>query len=437
VKFSLFVLALSVCGLAGCGGDKTASSNTAEASDGHTHVEPEPMENILAKARELGIPTTLEEFQAARSTQPDEAGPIYLKLTTLAENADMDMLERYLRGQATEAEADKAIAGLADEFKLMDSAVSKASFAPKRDLALGMQVQYKEYDPMQKTCIAYAARALRNTRKGNLTAALQDFSKSAAVAKHASSEDVAMSEYLTTVCLDHWSRGATRAAEASAAIRPSLIGLIADLPAVDAKKGVGTDFILIKWTIDRIRKGEVTYSEVAGYETPAMVNGKPMDDILKANIDVAERHALQFVVRAYEAWNDRTKVMDLLHTAEHAATEESTEQTVVHAFEALAMTFTAPLKNGEALTLAELETLRIAIAASEMKKKTGAAPSLSEAAKAAGVGETDPFSNKPYVLKDGANGITVYSVGLDLQDNGGKPYTPGEAQGTDIAVTLK
>lgn len=395
------------------------------------------MENIVAKARELGIPTTLQEFQAARTTGPDEAGPIYLRLSTLAENADMDMLERYLRGQATEAEADKAISGLSDEFKLMDEAVSKASFAPKRDFALGMQIDYKEYDPMQKTCIAYSARAVRNTRKGSLPAALQDFRKAAVVAKHASSEDVAMSEYLTTVCLDHWSRGATRAAEASEAIRSSLVQLIAELPTVDARKGVGTDFVLIKSTIDRIRSGEVTYSEVAGYETPAMVDGKPMDDILMANIDMAERHALQFVIRAYEAWNDRAKVLELLHAAEHAAQEELPQDTVVHAFEALAMTFTAPLKNGEALTVAELETLQIAIAASEIKRRTGTAPSLSEAAKAAGVGEIDPFSGNPYVLKDGAAGITVYSVGLDFEDNGGKPYSPGEAQGTDIAVTLK
>ena len=212
---------------------------------------------------------------------------------------------------------------------------------------------------------------------------------------------------------------------------------MAELPSVDARKGVGTDFVLIKSTIDRIRNGEVTYSEVAGYDSPAMVDGKPMDDILKANIDIAERHALQFVVRAYESWGDRGKVLQLLHDAEHAAQEETGENTVVHAFEALAMTFTAPLKNGEALTQAELETLRIAIAAADIKKRTGNAPSLSEAAKAAGVGEIDPFTGNPYVLKDGAEGITVYSVGLDLEDNGGKAYAPGEAQGTDISVTLK
>jgi hypothetical protein len=40
------------------------------------------------------------------------------------------------------------------------------------------------------------------------------------------------------------------------------------------------------------------------------------------------------------------------------------------------------------------------------------------------------------VLKESDGKITVYSVGLDEKDDGGKPYPPGESQGTDISVTL-
>jgi hypothetical protein len=437
VKFSYLVLAVAFVGMIGCGDKGGGTPNSGTPAEGHTHVEPEALGAIMTKAKNLGMPTTLEEFQDSRNKRADEAGPIYLQLITLMENADMDLLDRYLKGQATDEEADKAIAGLADEFATMDKAVAKPSFAPKRDFSRGMQIDYKEYDPMQRTCIAYVARALRSTRKGNTTGALVDFRKAAAVAEHASSEDVAMSEYLTTVCIDHWSRGATKAAEASSAIRPGLVEIMKQLPEVDARAGIGTDFVMIKQTIDRIRGGEVTYSEVAGYDDAVMVEGKSMDDLLMANIDMAERYALQFVVRAYEAWEDRGNVLQLLHDAEHAAQEETGEHTVVHAFEALAMTFTAPLKNGEALTVAELETLQIAIAAADLKKRNGKAPTLDEAAAAAGVGVTDPFTSNKYVLKDGNEGVTVYSVGLDLEDNEGKAYTPGEAQGTDISVTLK
>jgi hypothetical protein len=318
----------------------------------------------------------------------------------------------------------------------MDAAVAKPSFAPKRDFAVGMQVQYKEYDPMQKAVVIYAARALRSTTKGDVPSALEDFRKAGVVTNHAAMEDLAMSEYLTTVCLDHWFRSATKAAEQSAAIREGLVTLMKGLPAVQARTGVSTDFVLIKTTIDRIRSGEVTYSKVAGFDSPAMVDGKPMDDILLANLDMAERYALDFVVKAYESWGDRKKVVELLHGAQHASQEESAENTVIHALEALAMTFTMPLQNGEALTKAERETLALAIIASDIRKRTGKAPTLAEAAAAAGVDETDPFSGKPYVLKESDGKITVYSVGLDEKDDGGKPYIPGESQGTDISVTL-
>ena len=212
--------------------------------------------------------------------------------------------------------------------------------------------------------------------------------------------------------------------------------LVAELPSVNAKAGVGTDFALIKATIDRIRTGKTTYSKIAGYDEPILVDGKSMDDMLSKDLDLAEKYALSFVVRAYEKWEDRKAVMEMLHAAEHASQNEAPETTALHAFEALAMSFTAPLKNGEALTKAQLDCLRIAIAASNMKKASGKAPTLAEAAKAAGVGETDPFSGNPYILKDSAKGVTVYSVGLDQEDGGGKPYVPGEFKGTDIAVTL-
>jgi hypothetical protein len=125
-----------------------------------------------------------------------------------------------------------------------------------RDFSVGMQVDYKEYDPMQKVCIVYSARALRNARKGNTDLALADYRKAAATIGHAASEDLAMSEYLTTVCLDQWARSATSAAEERADMRAPIAKLVAELPSVNAKAGVGTDFALIKATIERIRTGK-------------------------------------------------------------------------------------------------------------------------------------------------------------------------------------
>jgi hypothetical protein len=394
------------------------------------------IEAITAKASELGIPTDAKALNASRPGSENGAAVHYAKLTGLVESQHVGILDRYLKGQATDQEADKAIAGLAGEIKTMDAAVALQDFAPQRDYTRGMEIDYKEYDPMQRVAIVYVAKALRAAKKGNTQAALEDFRKAGVVARHASTEDVAMAEYLTTVCLDHWFRGAVKAAEASEAIRPGLATMMKGLPEVEARAGVGTDFALIKTTIARIRSGEVTYSKVAGWDTPPMVAGKPMDDILKANLDMAERYALEFVVRAYENWENRGKIVEMLHAAQHSSNEETPEDTVIHALEALAMTFTLPLKNGEALTQAQRETLSIAMAASDIMKRTGKAPTLAEAAASAGVGETDPFSNKPYVLKEADGKVTVYSVGLDEKDDGGKPYVPGETQGTDISVRL-
>jgi hypothetical protein len=212
--------------------------------------------------------------------------------------------------------------------------------------------------------------------------------------------------------------------------------LSASLPAVEARKGVGTDLAFIRTTIDRIRKKEVTYSKVAGFTEPVIVDGKNMDELLTARLDEAEAIAAAYAVNAYESWPDRKKMLEMVHSAEHLAQNEAPEDTAIHAFEALAMSFSAPLKNGEALSQAEIECFRIAAAAIDIKNESGSWPSLEDSAKRAGTGVTDPFSGNPYLFKTEGGKVSVYSVGLDGNDDKGKPYRPGESKGTDIVVSF-
>ncbi|MDQ2987231.1 MAG: hypothetical protein M3R13_11045 [Armatimonadota bacterium] len=432
MKFSWIPCLLGLIAVGACN-DKPDVPSVIGAD--HKHIDAAPTSVSMAKAKELGMPLSVEDIAAARAGKTDEAGAMYRKLVDLSDSEPARVLERYLKGQATDSEADRALTDLAPRFGAIEAAAAAASFAPQRDFALGMQVVYTEYEPMQRACIALVARGLRKAEKRDAAKAAADFEKAAAIISQAASEDLSMSEYLTTVLTDHWWRGAIGALETDRSMGGTLAAIAAEIPRVEAKKGVGTDLALIRATIARIKSGTVTYSKVAGLSSPAMIDGKSMDDILMENIDKAEDYATAFVVAAYENWADRTKVMGLLHQAEHASTEESPQTTALHAFEALAMAFTSPLKNGEALSRAEIDCLRIAVAARELAD-SGKTPTLTEAAKIAGVDETDPFGDKPYVLKTTGGKVVVYSVGLDGEDNNGKPYVPGEMKGTDIVVSL-
>jgi hypothetical protein len=299
-----------------------------------------------------------------------------------------------------------------------------------------MEMDYTEYEPMQRGAIAFLARAVRKAEKGDLAGSEADFKRAAKVAYHASQEDLVMSEFLTTVITDHWWRAAVKASAAKPEFKAALAAVSMTLPAVEAKKGVGTDLPIILATIQRIRDKKVTYSKVAGFGEPVIIDGKNMDDILSKRLDEAEAIAAAYAVKAYDNWDDRKKMLQMIHDAEHMAQNEGPEDTAIHAFEALAMSFSLPLKNGEALSQAELECFRIAAAAADMKKATGAWPDLDAAAKRAGTGTTDPFSGNKYQFKTNGDKVTVYSVGLDGNDDKGKPYKPGEMKGTDIVVTF-
>ncbi len=427
---SLLALAL----LGAC--DRNASVGGAATGGGHTHIEAAPLDVSLAKARELGMPTTVEELIASRPNRQDQAGAAYLALAALEKSEPARLLERFLSGQATPDEADKAIAKLEKEFVAMEAVTAMESFAPNRDFTKGMEIKFTEYQPMQRVCIALLARGVRSASQGDVAATRADFERAGAVAAHASQEDLLLSEFLTTICIDHWWKAAVLATRAKPEIGPVLAELAAQLPAVEARKGVGTDLALIRATIERIRNKEVTYSRLAGDSSPAIVDGKSMDEMLEANLDEAEQIAAAYAVAIYEAWPRRQAVLQMVHDTQHQASGEEADETVKHAFEALAMTFSLSLKNSEALAQAEIECFRIAVAAKTIKSNTGAWPKAADAAKAAGCGVTDPFSGNPYRLKGEGDKVTVYSVGLDGVDDKGKPYKPGEMKGTDVSVSL-
>lgn len=424
------LVALSL--IAGCAKEKATTSK----GSGHSHADIPALDVSLAKAKQLGMPTTPEELAASRPKRVDEAGKVYASLSALGESEPAHLLERFLLGQATNEEADKAIAALSKEFPQMEVVTALKTFAPERDFTLGMEINAKEYEPMQRVCIALLARAVRRTENKDSVGAISDFERAGAVIRHASQDDLLLSEFLMALCIDQWWKAAVIATKSDPEMGSKLAGLAAELPAVEAQKGVGTDLALIRATIERIRTKKVTYSKVAGFDAPTMVEGKNMDEMLFAGLDEAEKIAAAYAVAIYEAWPDRKAVLQMVHDAQHAASDEDPDRTVMHAFESLAMTFSLPLKNSEALAQAELETFRIAVAVRALKAKTGALPTLADVAKAAGCGEIDPFSGSPYKLVGDGDKVTVYSVGLDGADNKGKPYKPGEMKGTDITVTL-
>ena len=69
--------------------------------------------------------------------------------------------------------------------------------------------------------------------------------------------------------------------------------------------------------------------------------------------------------------------------------------------------------------LASLDMLEIALRLAEERQTTGSYPPTLE-----GLGEipNDPFSGQPFVYRLSASGATLYSVGIDRDDDGGEPH---------------
>lgn len=422
------LLALAL--LAGCGG-----KDDKPEAEKHDHPPPLTLSEAIDMARSRGIPATFDELHQQRDNSLDAGSQAYLALAKLEDSADVQTLVRFVDGQATAADADKALAALADHTAQMEQAALADPYAPPRDYSRGVRLEAPEYGALRAVNATLCARAVRRADSDDQGGAVADLAKAARVVTHAESEGLTIASLLAVECVGTWSRAATKIAEAHPSTHPEIARIAASIPKIDGKPGLEADFALIRATIEDMRSGKASYTEIAGAEEPILVNGRSMDDLLKQDLDLAERHALSYILEAHERWHSRKEILELAHLVAHIAGEETEDQSAMRAFEAMAGTFTMPMKNGEALAQAQLETLRIAIAARALIAK-GETPTLESASKAAGCPMADPFTDSPYAFKLEGDKLTVYSVGLDGEDNNGKPYVKGETKGTDVAVTL-
>jgi hypothetical protein len=82
----------------------------------------------------------------------------------------------------------------------------------------------------------------------------------------------------------------------------------------------------------------------------------------------------------------------------------------------------APAFRFDAENVARMRVAEAAIAALRYKQKTGALPQRIEdlLAEFQSIEKFDPFDGKPLKLKTDENSLTIYSIGKDLNDNGGR-----------------
>ena len=400
---------------------------------------PDTLEELLARAKAQGLVTSVEELAAGIKQSDRDSSRLYAAAASASETGfseELSLLGEFLNGTATLEDAEKALARMADWAKKLEVAAAMPDYAPVRDWRRPLDITVPEVTAIRDAGRLFSARAVVRAEKGNEEGAFADLAFVANAIRHVGQERFLIGKLLQRSVLRKWSSAMQRLASEFSSDTDALKRLsdaAASVREPNFKEGIGFEIALYRRVLQQVRSGDVSASELAtaGGGQPGERN-EALDILFRAAADEAELIVVGYLVSIAEAWGDAERISKLSQESYRRLQEHEGDPAVVLA---TVLVPTLPSYHGSWLdAVATFRAARIGTAAAHLRAKTGKWPSLSEAAKEAGVSPDDPFRSGNLAYMPSAVSLLIYSVGPNGKDDGGVKRTRENRPNYDVAM---
>ncbi|MCH8979838.1 MAG: hypothetical protein IH945_11440 [Armatimonadetes bacterium] len=217
-----------------------------------------------------------------------------------------------------------------------------------------------------------------------------------------------------------------------------LIKFVGSLPEWQEMTGLKMEVPMTLAFIDQLASGDLTISNIRRASVGLDSEESDPPEFLrfhKHHAAIRERY-LGFVLDFAEAWGDHAAVIKVQAEIDADLEKETNDEATM--LSNMALLILLPIyESSHGWDMADwvrTKMIKIGLVAMETHRTSGEWPTLSEAAKTAGVDPSDPFGDLIHYLPS-ENGLTLYSNGLDMDDDGGK-RTGGEGTLRDGPIVI-
>lgn len=395
---------------------------------------------VLQKASELGLYTTIEEIYA--DYQPVDGNTYFewhehgKKFDSLdsyfqkvdAENADVlreDFKKILVDGADLTDNSDKLIGYINDFLSVYEPLAKSKRFVPIRDLRDIVSVMMPELPCMKEVVKGYAFRAIYHALTGNKSKCFEDLLYASNITQQVNNDYTMISrmvEYALQVIIYKSVSHIAIIYVKDAEVLEELKRFTQSFSLGDPKKHISTEMIMGRQICNYYRNPHLSQGEspdeIETLDHP--VFGAFGNYLIRANIDKSEMLIVSFCIKIVAAWDDYEKVDKIQKTLEHKAI--SNIWNVEYIVPTIYMGMFGTFKEKEVMTIAHQKCVLIGLSALKHRAKTGAFPTLHQAAEMAGVSTKDPYLKNQQDLKYKIEGerFIVYSVGKNKKDDDGK-----------------
>lgn len=389
-----------------------------------------------AETRRQGIPVEPEDLQRTPAVPPDQnAAPLYReafrKLPEIPSDVDQ-AIQRVLRNEALEADFTQVAAkfdGLEPWLQTVIRATRLPSCDFERDWSQGMYLELPELAEMKKCAKWLTIRGVIAARRGNVAKFEESIRAASQIGVHLSQEPILISS-LVQIASDQVAQqgiaAALRANPSNAALlSASKKVLLSSFPRPDLKSILGGECVLTVAAIRRLTNLNELYPEASASESLSMSSAVTPE--MKKAFETQYLRKLRECVQIVAKYDE-----DYLLQAEALQGLVRTKRTIPRIIDLVDMALFPAIEQvshsiGRHQARYELTKAYVAILDFHRTKKRWP-KDLAE------VGEfVDPLAKRPlrYFPSDG--GFTIYSVGADGRDDGGRERREAGPTGSPTA----
>ena len=331
------------------------------------------------------------------------------------------------------------LATAAPELKLVEQAAELPHCDFHRNWSLGPSLPLPEYAQMRKMARLLAARAVLESEAGHPEAALRTICIGARMARHLDEEPILIA-FLVRIAIEALMDRAFQQVVKRYAGRADILkqALMTDREfgdLLDIRNSLRYSVVGCRMMVSAFRANDPKFYDTMPQPPPGISRSLAADCF--------EARSISFWRRTFPAL-DRAKddpmaaytAMKAINDADDAqATDARGRAKPTHEMDEILCPYFPAVGQKVAEMEARRRLRRTMIALLQYRARTGHLPkSLSQLPAGA---PTDPFTSKPLHYRPGKDGFVLYSVGKDLQDDGGnaKPRKKGEAP-PDSVITF-
>jgi len=411
------------------------------------------LEAELSRLRAEGAPLTLAEAAPPKVPDSENAAVLYRKAFEGLDNRDELMVvasfvpdesARYRKPPPTFAELEAVVARHQADFRLLQQGSLRPACRVPVDWNAGAALTFPHLAEIRKAARFLAAKALVDARQGRAGDALDDLAVAIRMSNQISPEPALISQLVRVACLGMVYGVLPEvlvAAPPTAAESRPLYDLLGgtDLagPWVHAMEG---ERCFSLWMFDHLRRQPrgAELADLIGMPGSRITVGERVRTWVARFAVIHLWRAARMVwgpflkldeVYCLRRWRENLEITALPYRQGRKRIDEFTLRTEMRApWYALVSRVAVPVfaraTQARDEGIARLGLMQAALALRAYQSENGGYPtSLAELRAGGGWAiPDDPFSGKPFIYRRQGAGYLIYSVGPDLQDNGGVDY---------------